>query len=166
MDYCVKKGEYDSNFYEADPYDTALRQDTFQEAIDYLWKKRPRDMALSAHNIEENIRKKFKIIAPQVRFYGPFPRHFYPPAEFDPITHSLLLVGEPGIGKTQFARYMLGDCDYVKSNLEKLRTVAFENRPRSRFYSTRSIPFPGPRILQGTHRRRERCACQLWLTGF
>ena len=90
---------------------------------------------MSAHNIEENLRKKFKKVEDQKRFYGPFPHYFYPGeiiddnfvhADFDPTTHSLLLVGPPVIGKTQFARYMLGDCDYVKSKLEGLRTCRFD----------------------------------------
>ena len=34
IDYCVKKDEFDTNFYEADHYATALRCPTYDEAID------------------------------------------------------------------------------------------------------------------------------------
>lgn len=99
--------------------------DTFEEAIEYLWQECPRDMALSAHNITVNFKKKFKPTLVQKRFYGPYQKCFYPP-EFDPQTHSLLLVGPPGIGKTQFARYLLGDCDYIKGNLDKVKQLQFD----------------------------------------
>ena len=56
--YVSKKGDYITNFYERCPYAMALSMPTAEDAIAYLWNKRPKDMVMSAHNAETNITKK------------------------------------------------------------------------------------------------------------
>lgn len=125
IQYCVKDGDYDSNFYKKCSFYHAMEQQTYEEAIEYLWKNEPKEMCKSAHNIEENIRKRFSIKHPQKRFFGPFDKQFYP-QNWDPETHSLLLVGPPGIGKTQFARYFFGENDYVSDTIEGIRSLQWQ----------------------------------------
>ncbi len=69
----------------------------------------PRDWLMRAKQILENWRLthpgKPRRVAAQ--FNGPYPERFYPPAEWNQRTHSLLLYGDTNLGKTQFARYLL-----------------------------------------------------------
>jgi hypothetical protein len=85
----------------------------------------PGEMAKHGHNIEANLRKRKLVEPEQKRFYGPYPKEFYP-VDWDRDRESLLLVGPPNLGKTQFARYLLGDCYYIRSSLEPLRTCKFD----------------------------------------
>ena len=123
--YITKDFDFESNCFEKSVFEEALTMPTADEAIEVLWRKRPQLMCERAHNIEANIRKRMKSEHPQVRFNGPFLKEFYP-TDWDPATHSLLLVGPPGIGKTQFARYLLGDNHYIKGSLDSLKEVSFE----------------------------------------
>ena len=123
--YVAKHGEFVSNYYKRDPWRVALGCDTAAEAIEHLWSTMPGEMCKHSHVIEENVRKRMRKIVIQKRFEGPYWHSFYPPDAWDMNTHSLLMVGPPGIGKTQFARYLLGECNYVKGTLESLRTCDF-----------------------------------------
>ena len=124
--YCVKDKDFVSNFYQNDPYKIAVDMDNPDEALNYLWEKQPRNMLERGHLIEQNLRKRKHIPVPQKRYFGPFPEEFYPPYDWDLKTHSILIVGPSGMGKTQFGRYFLGDCDYIKGTLEPLKQCVFD----------------------------------------
>jgi hypothetical protein len=123
--YCTKDKEYETNFYGTNPFKKATLCDSAEEAIDMLWQTRPEDMCKHGDRIEENLRKRLGAKHLQKRYDGPYPQEFYP-SGWDPDTHALLIVGPPGLGKTQFARYLLGDCDYIKGDLEPLRKIRFD----------------------------------------
>jgi hypothetical protein len=123
--YCVKDKIYESNFYDKNPFKKALLCESADEAINFLWDTRPEDMCKQGDRIAENIRSRMKPAQAQRRFEGPYPEEFYPRG-WNPETHSLLLVGPPNLGKTQYARYLLGDCDYIKSNLEELKKCRWD----------------------------------------
>jgi hypothetical protein len=96
--YVTKDKEFDSNYWECDPFAMAADMSDPEEACEYLWKKRPRDMALSGDRILSNLmRKKCKMdpLKPQSSFKLPMETDF---------SRAIILVGEPGIGKTQYAR--------------------------------------------------------------
>jgi len=120
--YLDKYGDVISNL-ATDPYTEALACSTPEQGLDILWAKKPSDMMRFGASIEANLRKRMRVaIAPRI-WYGPYAKLFY--MNYDPCVHSLLIVGPPGIGKTQFARYLLGDYDYVKDSIEGLRNCTF-----------------------------------------
>jgi len=104
--YCAKEGIYITNHYQTDPFDQAASASTVPEGLEILWKKRPREMLLYADRIEANLSKRLCPAPTAPLYYGPWPSWFYPP-HWDPNTHALLLVGDAGVGKTQFARYLM-----------------------------------------------------------
>lgn len=123
--YITKDFEYVTNYYNACVWSEALSMNSVTEAVDFLWKKQPKQMCLSAHIVTENIAKRMRPEHPQLRYFGPYPKHFYP-VNWNRDRFSLLISGPPGIGKTQFARYLLGENDYIKSSLEGLRRLLFD----------------------------------------
>lgn len=125
ISYITKDFDFESNCFQKSVFDDALGMATADEAIELLWSKRPQLMCERAHNIEANIRKRMKKDHPQERFFGPYPKHFYP-VDWDPTRKSLLLVGPPDVGKTHFARYLLGDNHYIKGSLDGLKECPFE----------------------------------------
>lgn len=124
--YCIKDGDWDSNYYACDPFTLAANAPSVTAALDILWKEKPREMLLHGENIESNLRKKLKPQPPPaLQFFGPFEKKFYPPEDWDPTTHSLLILGPPGIGKTQFAKYYFGEYEYFKSSPERLKDASW-----------------------------------------
>lgn len=117
--YCTKDGNYITNFYEPCPWVQARDAGTVAEAVATLWKKRPREMMLHGKNIIENLTnaKKPKVMARI--FNGPFMD-----IQWTNYSHTLILEGEPGVGKTQWARWWgahHGGYFYCKGSLECLR---------------------------------------------
>ena len=47
-----------SNFYEEEPFATAAAMTDPDEALTYLWGKRPRDMCLHGESIEKNLKRR------------------------------------------------------------------------------------------------------------
>ena len=116
--YCTKEKNFETNFYGTNAFKKASTSKTTEEAIDLLWKEKPEDMCKHGERIEANLRKKIgSTVHQQKRYEGPYPVEFYPKG-WNPDTHALLLVGPPGLGKTQYARYLLGTCDYIKGRLD------------------------------------------------
>ena len=123
--YCVKDKDYQSNFYDTNAFKKATLCDNADEAVEMLWQTRPEDMCKHGGSIEENLRRFLGVKHAQKRYDGPYAEEFYP-KDWNPETHALLIVGPAGLGKTQFARYLLGDCDYIKGDLEPLRACRFD----------------------------------------
>ena len=129
LHYIVKDCDYITNFYEACNFSTALRMDSPDEAIDYLWSKQPRLMMCQAHNICTNVRQRLRTHNNFICYCGPYLQSWLP-TNWDPTQQSLLIFGRPGIGKTNFGRYLLspfGQPDYIKGTLANLKNLRFDS---------------------------------------
>lgn len=104
--YVGKDDDYITDFYEKCPFATASNASSVAEGLEHLWKKRPREMLLYGDRIESNLRRRIQPEPEPDLYFGPFPPWYYPP-EWNPRTHALLLTGDVGTGKTQFARYLM-----------------------------------------------------------
>lgn len=107
-----------------DVWGEATRKRTADEAIDYLWREKPQDMLKFGQNIERNLRRRIDSVSkPSRRYYGP---HLPKPIEhWDPDEQTLVVMGPPGRGKTQWAKYFAEHSRkrwcYVKNSLEALK---------------------------------------------
>lgn len=132
-DYCVKDHDYITNHYQLCPWAVASQSSSVTEAMDHLWKKRPQDCAKFGESIERNLRRRINPIPEAVVYMGPFPAYCWPDFKWSPYTHSLLLWGEPGGMKTQFARYlmshMFGEYEYIKKGHEMVKTHLTRTKP-------------------------------------
>lgn len=109
-------------------YAHAMSLSTAQEAIDFLWEHDTKTMVVNGERAEENIRKRKRTPFEAPTYHGPWPKEYHDALEgWDPKTHSLLLHGPPGYGKTQFARYvmnhMFGHYNYAKKSPESLKKL-------------------------------------------
>ncbi len=96
MNYCRKDKEFITNI-EKNPFGEAMEKETVEGALDLLWEKRPQCMAINADRIEKNIAKRMK--------KEPEGRKDHESYRWLPLQNiqSTILVGEAGIGKTQYA---------------------------------------------------------------
>lgn len=122
-DYVAKDGDYITNFYKPSDYHHALSLETPDQAIAYLWAKKPRDMLLHGDNIERGVRKRLKVDR-SVSYYGPYAFQL----DWDYQCQSLIIEGPPGLGKTQFVKYYckhnFGSYLYCSGSLRNLRNYA------------------------------------------
>ena len=124
MSYCKKDKDFITNM-ETNPFAFALTMPTVKEAVDYLWHHEPKQMALMADRVEANITRRMAPPPPTgLQWEGPYPEKFYP-VGWNPQTHALLITGPPGINKTQFAKYLFPDANYIKKDPEQLRGLDF-----------------------------------------
>lgn len=101
----------------------ATKKRKSEDAIEYLWEHEPKQMVLHGHNIERNLRRKLDASKfAYTPYYGPY--RFQAPADWDRNTQTLLVTGDVGIGKTQWARWFCeheGGYFYCKGSLECLK---------------------------------------------
>ena len=125
--YCAKDKEYITNYFEPCHYSHArdLAADgKTDEAVKHLWSKRPRDMALHGAAICGNLRLKKKSKFSATIYEGP-----YWPIDWDESRHTLILNGDPGMGKTQWAKWWgktKGGFFYCKGSLECMKHYSGE----------------------------------------
>ena len=129
--YVAKGKDFISNHFEKNAYHEAIESGSADTAIDILWTKAPRDMAMQGHNIERNLRRRLQApcaFAPNV-YEGPYP-HLKQLDAWDPSKFSLLLWGPPGVHKTQFAKYLMahkfGDYEYFKGHYEGVKKLSLQ----------------------------------------
>lgn len=96
--YVSKDSDFISNFYEIDPYKLALASEDATSALKIIEEKRPRDWTLYLQKLEYAYSKKFRV--------DTFPKYrldqFTLPRQ--DLSKSLVIYGESGTGKTQFAK--------------------------------------------------------------
>jgi len=128
QEYCAKHDDYITNYFEKCPYAKArdlCENGKADEAFRHLWAKRPRDMALHGECIEKNLKLKKKKGWNPVLYEGP-----YWPIDWDEKRHTLILNGDPGVGKTQWARWwgaQKGGYFYCKGSIESMKHYAGQN---------------------------------------
>jgi len=112
--YCKKDKEYITNI-EVNPFTAALALETVDDAIDFLWKKRPQCMAMNGDRIEKNVTKRMRTLPPK-------PGNFLGPWQWPMLENieSVILIGESNIGKTQFAKAHFNNPLFV-SHMDRLR---------------------------------------------
>lgn len=101
----------------------ASKKRTAEEAIGYLWENEPKSMCVNGHNIERNLKRKLDTskFKPKL-YYGPYLDKA--PADWERDTQTLLVTGDIGAGKTQWARWFCehdGGYFYCKGSLEMLK---------------------------------------------
>lgn len=95
--YCTKEREWKSNFYENSPYQVAMQLESLEECVSHLMTKVPRDLCLNMAQIEyafTKLHKPKEEERPLMNFSVPF---------FTEFERAIIIEGESGWGKTQFA---------------------------------------------------------------
>jgi len=114
ISYCKKEKEFITNI-EVNPFTAALACDTVDDAMDFLWQKRPQCMALNGDRIEKNMAKRMRILPPKPgNYFGPWR---WPMLEN---IQSVVLIGPSNIGKTQYAKAHFNNPLFV-SHKDRLR---------------------------------------------
>jgi len=114
ISYCKKDKDFITNI-DINPFTAALKCETVDKAMDFLWEKRPQCMALNGDRIEKNVAKRMRVLPPKPgSFYGPWK---WPELEN---IQSTVLIGPSNIGKTQFAKAHFKNPLFV-SHMDRLR---------------------------------------------
>ena len=121
--YCVKAGEYITNIPQ-DIFHDLKKCTRWDEARELLLERKP-DLYFK---FGESIRRNFEAQLPGIQFpifYGPYPFNF-DWQSFDFSHQCLVLTGEPGTGKTVFARMIARTLErnicYIKGCLDKAKS--------------------------------------------
>lgn len=96
-DYVAKKGDFKTNFYKKNPWSVAMQLENLEACVAHLFEQVPRDLVLN-HDKITYAYTKLNTRPPKARPEYRFTR----PQESD-LTRTLLVEGESGIGKTQWA---------------------------------------------------------------
>lgn len=111
-----KHGDIVSN-RERNVFAEALAAGSVREGMDLIALQDPGTYLRFGEAIERNLRRRLAPERLPKLYFGPFISPLVG-TDWDPSSHSLLIWGPPGVGKTQFARYYMshrfGEYDYVK----------------------------------------------------
>lgn len=132
IEYVAKDKNFETNFYAKDPCMAAMECDTWQEASDILWEKMPKWMLEKAAQVEKNFKRRKTVPHEPRIYYGPYIKDCIIGLRpgWNMNTQSLEVVGPPGIGKTQWAKYFCnhhGGFFYCKGTLECLKHYSNES---------------------------------------
>jgi hypothetical protein len=121
--YCVKHGDYVSNYWKVDVFQTVWKKRTWAEARDLLRDKMPKFLLHQGHLAERNF-KRYKAGEPErgpTLYAGPYKRWWKNFMAQHDWSKTMVLRGPPGINKTQFLKYYAahdGGCFYAKGKIK------------------------------------------------
>ena len=120
LDYTQKDDDFITNVAK-DPFVVAMSCKSVEEAIEHLWNKRTADMCKFGDRIERNVRARLAPVHKDQIWFGPYPPWWH--VEWNRTSRALQITGEPGIHKTQYAKYLFGKCNYfcVNNHLDALK---------------------------------------------
>lgn len=99
--YCVKHGDFVSNYWKVDVYAAAWECESWEDAAGMLIKSQPKFMLQYAATAERNWKRRRVAWEPSDKVYPG--EYVDPPTEWDPTSQSLVICGKPGLGKSQWA---------------------------------------------------------------
>lgn len=128
LGYCQKHGDIITNG-KRNVFSEALSASSVREGMDIIALQDPGSYLRYGETIERNLRRRLAPSFEAKLYYGPFISPLVG-TNWDSSTHSLLVWGAPGLGKTQWCRYYMshhfGEYDYVKSSPEQLKRLSFD----------------------------------------
>ena len=129
--YCRKHGDYLTNMDKRNVAALAMGASSVDEGMKILKELDPTGYLRFGESMERNLRRHLAESPQLQRFHGPYPAARFP-AAWDFNTHSLLIWGPPGAGKTSFAMYLAGtlwaNFEYCRARMESLRSISL-SRP-------------------------------------
>jgi hypothetical protein len=132
LNYCAKSDDECLDFGEFPPkgkeekvnhFEVALSHKSLAEALNYLWENEPMRMSTQGEQIKRNLGGRFPSVklGPS-RFDGPWME--IAPEDWNRDQQTLVITGDPGHGKTQWAKYFCdhdGGFFYCKRSLASLK---------------------------------------------